>query len=177
MERSSPKASLFWPVLVAVLAVDLTTKSLAVSFLAPEFVPHSVVGDLVQLTLAYNPGVSFGIEVGPYSRVVFTTLAVIAIVVLGRLYRATGSDDRPRALALALICAGALGNLMDRVRSERGVVDFIDLGIGSARFYTFNVADVGITLGAVLLAWILWQEDRKQALASAGAVPESPSVS
>ncbi|HZO17727.1 MAG TPA: signal peptidase II [Gemmatimonadaceae bacterium] len=177
MGRSSPKASLFWPVLVAVLAVDLTTKSLAVSFLAPEFVPHSVVGDLVQLTLAYNPGVSFGIEVGPYSRAVFTTLAVIAIVVLGRLYRATAGDDRPRALALALICAGALGNLMDRVRSERGVVDFIDLGIGSARFYTFNVADVGITLGAVLLAWILWQEDRKQALASAGGVPESPGVS
>lgn len=177
MGRSSPKASLFWPVFLAVLALDVTTKSLAVSHLAPEFVPHQVVGDMVQLTLAFNPGVSFGIEVGPYSRVVFIALAILALFVLARLYRATASDDRPRAVALALICAGALGNLLDRVRSVRGVVDFIDLGVGAARFYTFNVADVGITFGAGLLAWILWQEDRKQALASARPVPESPSVS
>ena len=176
MGRSSPKAALFWPVLLAVLALDVITKSLAVSHLAPEYVPHEVVGDWVQLTLAYNPGASFGIGVGAYSRIVFIGLATCALVILGQLYRAAAPTDRPRAIALALVCAGAFGNMVDRVRSPRGVVDFIDLGIGDARFYTFNVADMAITFGAVLLAWILWQEDRQRSLASTTPVTESQSA-
>ena len=176
MGRSSPKAALFWPLLLAVLALDVTTKSLAVAHLVPEYVPHEVLGEWVQLTLAYNPGASFGIGAGPYSRGVFIALAGFALVILGQLYRATATGDRARAGALGLVSAGALGNMIDRVRSSRGVVDFIDLGIGDARFYTFNVADVAITVGAVLLARILWQEDRRRSVASA-PVTESQSVS
>jgi signal peptidase II len=178
MARSSPKAALFWPLLAAVLALDVTTKSLAVTYLTPQYVPHTVLGESVRLTLAYNSGASFGIGVGAYSRVVFIALALLALVILGRLYRSAAADDRPRAAALSLICAGALGNMLDRVRSSRGVVDFIDLGIREVRFYTFNVADVAITSGAVVLAWILWQEDRKQSLAhTATPVTESQGAS
>ena len=177
MGRSSPKASLFWPLLLVVLALDVATKSLAVTHLVPEYVPHEVVGDWVQLTLAYNPGASFGIGVGPYSRVVFIALAALALVILGQLYRATPPGDRARAAALGLVSAGALGNMLDRIKSSRGVVDFIDLGVGSVRFYTFNIADVAITFGAVLLGWILWQEDRRQSLAPAAVVSESQSAS
>ena len=176
MGRSSPKAALFWPLLAVVLALDITTKSLAVAYLAPQYIPHEVLGESVRLTLAYNAGASFGIGVGAYSRVVFTVLAVLALVILGRLYHSAAAGDRSRAVALALICAGALGNMLDRVRSSRGVVDFIDLGIGEARFYTFNVADIAITSGAMLLAYILWQEDRRQSLASATPATESQSV-
>jgi signal peptidase II len=176
MGRSSPKAARFWPLLLVVLALDVTTKSLAVTHLVPEYVPHEVLGDWVQLTLAYNPGASFGIGVGPYSRIVFIALALLALVILGQLYRAAATTDCPRAVALALVCAGALGNLLDRVRSPRGVVDFIDVGLRDARFYTFNFADVAITVGAVLLAWFLWQEDRAHALASTRPVTESQSV-
>jgi signal peptidase II len=176
MARSNPKAALFWPLLAVVLALDITTKSLAVAYLAPQYVPREVLGESVRLTLAYNPGASFGIGVGEYSRIVFTVLALIALVVLGRLYQATVSTDRPRVVALALICAGALGNMLDRVRSSRGVVDFIDLGIRDARFYTFNVADVAITFGAVLLAWMLWQEDRSHSVAGATPATESQST-
>ena len=57
---------------------------------------------------------------------------------------------------LALIAGGALGNLLDRLRSVRGVVDFIDVGIGDSRFWTFNVADSGVTCGAILLMLVLW---------------------
>jgi signal peptidase II len=177
MGRSSRKAALFWPLLAAGLALDVTTKSLAVTYLAPQYVPHEVLGEFVRLTLAFNPGASFGIGVGEYSRVVFIALAVMALVILARLYRSATPDDAPRAVALALICAGALGNMLDRVRSSRGVVDFIDLGIRDARFYTFNVADVAITSGAVVLAWILWQEDRQQSLARATPMTESQGVS
>ena len=51
--------------------------------------------------------------------------------------------------------------MIDRVRSARGVVDFIDVGFGTARFYTFNVADVGVSCGTVLLLLVLMQRDRR----------------
>src|SRR2546429_9400340 len=75
---------------------------------------------------------------------------------------ATRPGDRFRIVALALVCAGAVGNVIDRVRSARGVVDFVDVGIGSARWPTFNVADSAITVGAIALAVSLWLEGRAQ---------------
>ena len=79
--------------------------------------------------------------------------------------RDTAPADRVRAAALALVAGGAAGNLLDRLRTSRGVVDFIDVGIGAHRFYVFNLADVGVTTGAVLLALALWRSpaDDRQA--------------
>ena len=72
-----------------------------------------------------------------------------------------------------------MGNLIDRLRSFFGVVDFIDVGIGDSRWPTFNVADMAVSVGAGLLAWVLWQEDHaQQAVAPAVgtvAVPASAS--
>jgi len=48
-----------------------------------------------------------------------------------------------------------------------GVVDFLDVGLGAARWPTFNVADMAVSIGAVLLAWVLWQEDRAAVLQDA----------
>ena len=59
-------------------------------------------------------------------------------------------------IALALVCGGAVGNLIDRIRSRIGVVDFIDIGFGDWRWPTFNVADMAVSIGAFLLAWALW---------------------
>jgi signal peptidase II len=58
------------------------------------------------------------------------------------------------------VCAGAIGNVVDRIRSAQGVVDFVDVGIGTARWPTFNVADSAITVGAIALAVSLWLEGR-----------------
>src|SRR6266496_3785368 len=52
-----------------------------------------------------------------------------------------------RQLALGLVAGGAAGNLVDRVRSSRGVVDFLDLGVGALRWPTFNVADIDVSCG------------------------------
>ena len=68
--------------------------------------------------------------------------------------------------------AGACGNLLDRLRSPRGVVDFIDIGIGDVRFWTFNLADVAVFCGAILLAHLLISRDRDEALSS---IPPAPS--
>jgi signal peptidase II len=73
--------------------------------------------------------------------------------------------------ALALVCAGALGNLFDRIRSPYGVVDFIDIGVSGWRFWTFNVADSAVTVGALVLAWSLSREEREERHARETAAP------
>jgi signal peptidase II len=156
------KARIFWPLALVVLLTDCTTKQLAVEHLSPPHVPHEVLGSAVRLTLTYNRGMALGVDLGPWSRPLLILLAFIALVVLLRLYRGLESRDRAFAAALALICGGAAGNLFDRVRGTRGVIDFIDIGAGALRFWTFNVADVGVTLGALFLALLLWRRDRNQ---------------
>jgi signal peptidase II len=171
--RRGSNAALFWPVIVFVAALDVVTKAMAVRGLVPQRVPHEVLGDYVRLTLVYNPGAAFGLHLGPQSRWIFTALTLIALGILWRLYRTTSRGDIPRVLALALVCAGALGNLIDRLRSDLGVVDFLDVGVGTTRWPTFNVADMAVSVGAILLAWVLWQEDRAIDAAAESSLPSS----
>lgn len=165
--RRRSNSTLFWPVLAFVAVLDVVTKGFAERLLAPQRLQHDVLGSWIRLTLVYNPGAAFGLNLGAHSRWIFTALTLVALVVLGRLYLATTRGDAPRTLALALVCAGALGNLLDRLRSDMGVVDFLDVGLGAARWPTFNVADMAVSIGAVLLAWVLWQEDRAAVLRAA----------
>lgn len=144
-----------------IVVTDIVTKYLAHTLIVPHRMPREILGDAVRLTLVYNPGAAFGFHVGPFSRWVFLILTVLALWVLGKLYRETAPGAQTRALALGLVCGGALGNLINRVWSSAGVVDFIDVGVGDARWPTFNVADIGVSIGAFLLAWVLWGEDRR----------------
>ena len=170
-------ASLFWGVLLTVVALDVVTKWWAVRTLVPQRLPHEVMGNALRWTLVYNPGAAFGLHLGPYSRWIFLALTVGALFILGRLYQSTRAGDRVRTLALALVCSGAVGNLIDRVRSAQGVVDFIDVGIGDYRWPTFNVADMAVSVGAVLLAWVLWQEDRAISAAGEHSAPSATPAS
>ncbi|MDQ3949008.1 MAG: signal peptidase II [Gemmatimonadota bacterium] len=161
MTTPSRNRWLFWGAAAAVVAVDVVTKWLAVRFLSPPHVPHPVIGDVVRLTLAYNPGAAFSMHLGPYSRYIFGAFALVALVVLWNLYRRSNPSERLLSFALGLAWGGAAGNLVDRVRSSRGVVDFIDIGVDAWRFWTFNVADSAVTVGAVILAWLLAREERR----------------
>ena len=153
------KSRFFWPILATLVLADCSTKELVETALTGNPGPHPVMGEWLRVTLAYNPGAALNLSFGSGSRLVFGASAVLAIIALLWLYRRTSPDARLRATALALVAGGALGNLLDRLRSARGVVDFIDVGIGDLRFYTFNVADVGVTVGAVLLAIVLWRDE------------------
>jgi signal peptidase II len=148
-----------------VIVADLLSKLLAEQLLAPRYMPHPVIGNFVRFTLAYNPGAAFSMSLGQYSRPIFGAFAVIALVVLWRLYKMTGAGaragDRTRIVALALAFGGAAGNLLDRFRSPQGVVDFIDIGVGASRWPTFNFADVAVSVGAVLLACVLWYAEQR----------------
>ena len=116
----------------------------------------SLLGDWVRLTYLLNPGAAFGLNVGEWSRAVFATLAVVAVMVIVTIVRETPAADRMRLSALALILGGAVGNLIDRLRSHGAVVDFLDVGFGRVRWPVFNIADVGVTAGALLLVVLLW---------------------
>lgn len=145
----------------AVVALDLITKLLAEWLLRPHR-PVTIIGDVVRLQLAYNQGAAFGLNVGSHSRWVFMGLAVVALLVLGSMVRTTGPGNRLRLYALAAVCGGAAGNLLDRIRSPEGVVDFLDVGVGATRWPTFNVADSAVTCGALALALSLWNQDQSE---------------
>jgi signal peptidase II len=158
---NAAERGLFWGTATAVVVADFVTKMIAESYLARRL-PLQVLGDFVQLRLVYNEGAAFGLHLGENSRWIFFGLAIIALFVLASLVRGTRDGDRFRLVALALVCGGAVGNLIDRVRSAQGVVDFVDIGVGSWRWPTFNVADSAITIGAIALGLSLWQEGRAQ---------------
>ena len=165
---SSPNAVVFWPVVACIVVADVVTKMIALNTLTL-FTPQQVAGDALRLTLVRNKGAAFGLYLGDYSRYIFMVLTVGALIILWRLYQSTREGDVPRTLAIALVCAGALGNLIDRIRWSEGVVDFIDVGFRDMRWPTFNVADMAVSTGAFLLAWVLWGDDRAERARAAEA--------
>lgn len=165
------RALAFAAVSLPLILADLATKRLAFAALQPVHTPHEVVGEVVRLTLTFNRDAAMGLSLGPWSRWGFAALAAAAVVVLVTVLVRSAGGSRWYPLALGLICGGAVGNLIDRIRWDRGVVDFIDVGIGAYRFWTFNFADAGITVGATLLALILWREGRNP---EPRAEPDSP---
>jgi signal peptidase II len=161
-KRSSANARIFWRVVAGVVALDVVTKLLALRYLT-EYVPIAVLDqDWLRLTLVFNRGAAFGLHLGHdlVTRVVFILLTFVALGILWKLLREARDGDSIRVLAISLVFAGAVGNLIDRLRWSRGVVDFLDMGVGATRWPTFNVADMVVTGGAVALAILLWKEDR-----------------
>ena len=140
-----------------ILVLDMITKAWVVRAMTLyESIP--VVGDVFRLTYTHNPGAAFGINVGEHSRLVFLCLALVALGVLLWLYASTPPDERFRLFSLALVAGGAVGNIIDRIRYERGVVDFLDVGFGAIRWPVFNVADMAVSIGAVLLLVSFYRE-------------------
>jgi signal peptidase II len=163
---------IFWPLASVLILADCATKRVVEATVPLYAEPRPLIADLVRVTLAYNQGAAFSTHFGPYQRWVLIAIAVTMLVILAQWYRPAARAGRIAITGLALVAGGAAGNLLDRLLSDRGVVDFLDLGIGTTRFFVFNVADAGISIGAALLLYAMWQHDR------AGHVgpPSAPSV-
>lgn len=162
------RTRIFWPLLISVFLTDCTTKRAAVESLSPG-IPREVVGETVRFNLTFNASAAMGLPAGDHGKEVLGFLSLIVAGFLGMWYRRSGSRDALLSGALALVIAGALGNGWERLLSPRGVVDFIDVGFGALRFWTFNVADIALTVGAGLLAIALWRGE-----SSEGAQPAGP---
>ncbi|MGE0555455.1 MAG: signal peptidase II [Gemmatimonadales bacterium] len=158
----------FWPIVSVWVLLDVLTKRWAESALVP-VPPQEILGEFLRLRLVYNRGAAFGLHLGEYSRWIFLVIALVAVI--GISWKARDHDWKEwlRQIAAALVVGGAAGNLIDRIRGTAGVVDFIDVGIGLTRWPTFNVADIGVSCGAVALAISFWLEDSRRARAAAAA--------
>ena len=146
----SRKSITFWSVAAVVTIIDFITKQMAEASLARgESV--EVIGNFLRFTLGYNTGIAFGLSVGDSSRWLLILVTILTMGLILWLFRSVEERHRGQVVAFGLIMGGAIGNLLDRVFGSHGVIDFIDVGIGTTRFWTFNIADSGITVGAALL--------------------------
>jgi len=168
------KAYLLGTILPIVLFFDILTKRWAMNALNGQ--PSELLGGLIPLTLAFNRGAAFGLSVGNDPRWFFIPVTLLALGLLVYLLFKTDQGDRFRLFALSLVLTGALGNLIDRIRWDRGVVDFIGpIDLGFMDWPIFNVADMAISCGAVALAISFWLEGSgEEATASEAPVRNDP---
>jgi signal peptidase II len=132
------------------VAADLGSKAWVLRILG-ESETMPVIRGFFSLTLGYNRGAIFGSLTWLPSTVraiLFAIAGLVALVYFGRLFLAEATPTWERA-ALGLILGGALGNGIDRI--YRGaVVDFLDFNFGNWHYWTFNLADSFILVGAIL---------------------------
>jgi len=147
--QARPAWLLFAGLAVAVLVADQLAKAWIVANIAPGQVVD-VVGTLVRLIFSRNNGALFGLF-GSSA----TVFGIGSLVVLGLIiwYHARAPRSLLLSIALGLLLGGALGNLVDRLRLGY-VVDFVDMGISTLRFFTFNVGDSAISTAILLLLFI-----------------------
>jgi signal peptidase II len=113
---------------------------------------YPVIGDWIRIDFIHNAGGLFGMMQGAAPILAAITVAVVAVILLME-FR-WGWQSWPMTLALGLLLGGAIGNFVDRIRFGY-VVDFVDIGAGTWRWYIFNVADSAVT-GFFLLVIAMW---------------------
>ncbi len=155
------KYSLFAiPALVLIMLDQLTKYWVGASVSLHDSIP--VINGFFNLTYVRNPGAAFGFLSGAspaFRYAFFIAVNIVAItLILSYIRKATMAEYR-LILALSCIMAGAVGNLIDRLRFGE-VVDFLDFYIGTLHWPAFNVADSSISVGACFLIWELWQRGR-----------------
>jgi signal peptidase II len=135
--------------LTLALAIDFVTKWLIVNVV---MVPPRTIEILpfFNLTLGFNTGVSFGMFRDLFEEQPLLLAGITVVIAAGFLVWAVRTTKRIETFALGLIAGGAVGNVVDRVR-HGAVTDFLDFHVGDWHWPAFNMADVMITIGVVLL--------------------------
>ena len=147
-----PNALVWLWLSVVVIAFDQLCKWWAVHALQPAGLPHPVIPGLLNWTLAFNSGAAFSFLAGGsgWQRWFFVLLALVISAVLVAWLARTPRREWRTGMPLALIVGGAMGNLIDRLHAAQ-VTDFIQVYFRHWSYPVFNLADCGITVGAVLL--------------------------
>ncbi|MCX7994285.1 MAG: signal peptidase II [candidate division WOR-3 bacterium] len=133
------------PLFIA-LFLDQCSKILITSYLNIFDPPREVIGSYLRFKLAYNPYGVFSISFGPpFLYYLFHLLGIVIFTYIG-----LTQNSKYRTILFGLIVGGAIGNVIDRIRLKY-VIDFIDMGIGNLRWFTYNLADAFVVVSAVLL--------------------------
>jgi signal peptidase II len=151
-EAGAPRWILFAALAAAIIVADQLTKAWIVANVNPAR-PTVILGDTLRLVVSHNTGALFGLF-----RDQAPLFALLSVGVIGLIAWYHGRTGRSMymTIALGLLLGGAIGNFIDRFRLGY-VVDFVDAGIGSLRWYTFNVADSAISMALLLLlAVAIW---------------------
>ncbi|MHB8908941.1 MAG: signal peptidase II [Syntrophales bacterium] len=158
------KTILFLAVTIPVVVLDQLTKAWILATLRlHEGFP--VIAGFFDIIHVRNPGAAFGFLAGVspvFRSVFFLSVTLAAIILILHYLRVSRNDEPSLVISLALILAGAGGNLIDRIRFGE-VVDFLDVYVGTHHWPAFNVADAAITTGASLLALILLTRKKERA--------------
>jgi len=138
---------LYFTVAALVVILDQATKRIVLGTCATG-IEKELIGNFLRIRLSHNPGAILGVLSG--SRTILLTITIVSVVAL--MFFAYKMRYAPllKRISLGLILGGAFGNFIDRVASG-SVVDFIDMGIGTYRWPTYNIADSAVTIGAVIL--------------------------
>jgi signal peptidase II len=168
---AAPSARRLYLLLVGVVvAADQLTKQLVDRTLELHE-SRTLLEGWLSLTYVRNRGAAFGLFSGtnlPYQGLVLTLLSVVALAAIGLYAWRLSETERMARTALALIVAGALGNLICRVRFGY-VIDFVDVYWGTHHWPAFNVADSAISIGVCVLAFDMLRSPRTAPEADATA--------
>jgi len=149
---------LFFTIVPSVFLLDYVSKYIVQQTMVPYGKSIPIINDLVKLRFIYNEGIVFGMKFGFASGWALILVSSAMALLLIAYFFLSSYDDPPGLVALGLIAGGALGNLSDRIFNGR-VVDFIECGIKNLTWPVFNIADIGITCGAILLSLRLFSAD------------------
>jgi len=139
---------------IPVLIVDQVSKIIVARHI-PLHSSIDIIDGFFRITHIRNAGAAFGLMAGhSLSFYLFSLVAFVAIVFVLWYFRNLSDRDVTSAVALSLVLAGALGNLIDRLRLGE-VIDFLDVYYGKWHWPAFNVADASVSVGVSLLALII----------------------
>ena len=150
--RSSLRFYKYFPAVLAILFDQLSKLHIINNYNLYD--SKKIFGNVLRFTYVENPGIAFGISLGKNLNLALFSVSFLIIILMVLYIYKLKSDNFIYIIGISLIIGGAIGNFIDRfatlfIINKEGVVDFIDIGYGSFRWFTFNVADIAITVGAL----------------------------
>jgi len=142
----------YYLVILTIISDQLSKKWIDTNML--QYESWDIIGSFLRFTYVKNPGIAFGISIGGYT-LLLVLLSILATIFVAYVHWTERKNHPLISNGLALILGGAIGNLIDRlsvlfVDKYEGVIDFIDIGTSTYRWYTFNLADTAVTIGMTL---------------------------
>jgi len=141
--------------LIALFVFTIVSDQVSKYFIVATFNLHEsrrIIQNILYLRYIKNPGAAFGLSFGhPH---VMLTITFLIIIILGYLFLKGNlfSNNMLGKTAMVMVLGGAIGNFIDRIRMKE-VVDFIDMGVGHYRWPVYNLADIYVTIGMVILIY------------------------
>lgn len=151
-KKLTRKHWILWIALTSIFALDQLIKAVVENGI-PLYGSIPVIRGFFSITHVRNTGAAFGLfagDIGPFRTLFFVTITIGAIILIFFVFRRIKGNRALAPLSLAMILAGAMGNLVDRIRWGY-VIDFLDFYWREYHWPAFNIADSAITVGVFLL--------------------------